>query len=72
MRIQNQILIEWRYIKHYDDVPFLKRIGRFVKLQNELLKEGEALEIHQICYVGEFNKEKVYIIILNVIPEKNE
>lgn len=41
-------------------------------MQMELhpLKEGEALEIHQVVFVGEFNNEKVYLIILNIVPEK--
>ncbi|KGR74716.1 hypothetical protein [Ureibacillus sinduriensis] len=69
MRIQNQIIVEWTIAKHYDDVPFGERLGRVLKLQNELLKEGEALEIHQVTYIGEIDKEKVYIIILNIIPE---
>lgn len=70
MRIQNQIIIEWTIIKHYDDVTFAERLGQVVKAQNELIKDGEALEIHQVTYVGEFDKEKKYIIILNIIPAK--
>lgn len=69
MRLQNQLIVEWSIRKHYDDVTFAERLGQLVKLQNESLKEGEALEIHQITYVGEFNKEKVYIIILNIVPK---
>lgn len=70
MRIHNQIIIEWTLITNYDDVTFAERLGQVVKAQNELIKDGESLEIHQVTYVGEFNKEKKYIIILNIIPKK--
>ncbi|MGM0867570.1 MAG: hypothetical protein ACQEWF_23240 [Bacillota bacterium] len=70
MRIQNQIIVEWTIVRHYDDVSFAQRLGQVVKLQEELLKEGEAMEIHQVAYAGEFEKEKKYIIILNIVPQK--
>ena len=70
MRLKNQIIVEWTLVKHYEDVSFVQRLEHVIKAQNETLKEGEVLEIHQIIYVGEFNQEKVYIIILNIIPEK--
>lgn len=70
MRIQNQIIVEWSLIKDYDDVTFSERLGQAVKMQNEFIKEEEALQIHQVTYVGEFNKEKKYIIILNIIPKE--
>ncbi len=70
MRLKNQIIVEWTLVKHYEDVSFVQRLEHVITAQNETLKEGEALEIHQIIYVGEFNQEKVYIIILNIIPEK--
>ncbi|MGM0924179.1 hypothetical protein [Metabacillus idriensis] len=72
IRIQNQIVIEWIIAKYYEDFSFEKRLENAIKMQMELhpLKEGEALEIHQVVFVGEFNNEKVYLIILNIVPEK--
>jgi hypothetical protein len=70
MRLRNQIIVEWTIVNHYDDVTFVERLGKAVKMQEELLKEGEALEVHQVTYVGEFEKEKKYIIILNILPKK--
>ncbi|MBM7602624.1 hypothetical protein JOC75_000594 [Metabacillus crassostreae] len=71
MSLQNQLIIEWTIIIHYDDVSFAERLEHLIKAQTEQLKEGEALEIHQIVYVGEIKeKEKTYLIILNIVPEK--
>jgi uncharacterized protein with WD repeat len=71
MSLQNQLIIEWTIITHYDDVSFAERLERVIKAQKEQLKEGEALEIHQIVYVGEIKEnEKTYLIILNIVPEK--
>ncbi|MFB5285371.1 hypothetical protein [Peribacillus sp. Hz7] len=71
MSLQNQIIIEWTIRTHYNDVSFAERIEHVIKAQKEQLKEGEAIEIHQIVYVGEIKeKEKTYLIILNIVPEK--
>jgi hypothetical protein len=71
MSLQNQIIVEWTIITHYEDVSFAERLERVIKAQKERLKEGEAIEIHQIVYLGEIKeKEKTYLIILNVVPEK--
>lgn len=69
MRLQNQIIIEWTIRNYYSDFSFEKHIADVIK-ESHTLKEGEALEIHQVVYVGEFNNEKLYIIILNIVPEK--
>lgn len=72
MILQNQVIIEWTIAKHYDDISFAKRLEHVVKAQKEQLKEGEAIQIHQIVYIGEIRKyEKTYLIILNIVPEKN-
>ena len=71
MSLQNQVIIEWTIITHYNDVSFAERLEHVIKAQKEQLKEGEAIEIHQIVYVGEIKeKEKTYLIILNIVPEK--
>ena len=71
MSLQNQIIIEWTIRTHYNDVSFAERIEHVIKAQKEQLKEGEAIEIHQIVYVGEIKeKEKTYLIILNIVPER--
>ena len=71
MSLQNQVIIEWTIITHYNDVSFAERLEHVINAQKEQLKEGEAFEIHQIVYVGEIKeKEKTYLIILNIVPEK--
>ncbi|WP_121610815.1 hypothetical protein [Mesobacillus foraminis] len=71
MSLQNQVIIEWTIRKHYNDVSFAERFEHVIKAQKEQLKEGEAIQIHQIVYVGEMKKnEKTYLIILNIVPEK--
>ncbi|MEK5063677.1 hypothetical protein [Cytobacillus sp. FSL R5-0596] len=69
MRLQNQIVIEWTIRNYYSDFSFEKHIESVIN-ETKPLKEGEALEIHQVVYVGDFNNEKVYLIILNIVPEK--
>ncbi|MGN7175073.1 hypothetical protein BK139_08915 [Paenibacillus sp. FSL R5-0490] len=69
MRLQNQIIIEWTIRNHYNDFSFEKHLADVIN-ESHTLKEGEALQIHQVVPVGEFNNEKVYIIILNIVPEK--
>ncbi|WP_419394180.1 hypothetical protein [Cytobacillus praedii] len=69
MRLQNQIIIEWTIRNYYSDFSFEKHLEDVIN-ETKPLREGEALEIHQVVYVGEFNNEKVYLIILNIIPEK--
>lgn len=71
MRLQNQIIIEWTIRNHYSDFSFEKHLDDVVK-DSHSLKEGEALKIHQVVYVGEFNGEKVYIIILDIVPETKD
>lgn len=68
MRLQNQIIIEWTIRNYYSDFSFEKHLEHVIN-ETKPLKEGEALEIHQVVYVGEFNNEKVYLIILNIVPE---
>ncbi|ESU34524.1 hypothetical protein G3A_00655 [Bacillus sp. 17376] len=69
MRFQNQIIVEWKIRKYYDDFSFERHLERVIN-DTQSLNEGEALEIHQVVYVGEFQDEKVYLIILNIVPEK--
>lgn len=40
-------------------------------LKQVSLKEGEKVEVHQLVKVGEFNNEKVFLIILNVVSDKD-
>lgn len=68
MRFHKQIIIEWSIRNYYEDFSFERHIERVVN-QKEMLKEGEALQVHQVVYVGEFHNEKVYLIILNIIQE---
>ncbi|WP_121610777.1 hypothetical protein [Mesobacillus foraminis] len=50
---------------------FTKGIETALKQTNEFsLKEDEKVEVHQVVNVGEFNNEKVFLIILNVIKDK--
>ncbi|TCN26514.1 hypothetical protein [Mesobacillus foraminis] len=71
MSLQSQVIIEWTIRKHYNDVSFAERLEHVIKAQKEHLKEGEAIQIHQMVYVGEMKKnEKTYLIILNIVPEK--
>lgn len=70
MRLQNQIIVEWTIRNYYSDFSFEKHLADVIK-EPYTLKKGEALEIHQVVYVGEFNNDKVYLIILNIVPEKN-
>ncbi|MRX54858.1 hypothetical protein GJU41_12820 [Bacillus idriensis] len=69
MRLKNQYIIEWKIRNYYSDFSFEKHLESVIN-DSQTLKEGEALEIHQVVFVGEFNKEKVYLIILNIVPEK--
>ncbi len=69
MRFQNQIIVEWKIRKYYEDFSFEKHLERVIN-DTQSLNEGEALEIHQVVYVGEFHQEKVYLIILNIVQEK--
>lgn len=69
MRLQNQIVMEWSIRNYYSDFSFEKHLANVIK-EAHPLKDGEALEIHQVVFVGEFNNEKVYLIILNIVPEK--
>lgn len=69
MRFQNQIIVEWKIRKYYDDFSFEKHLERVIN-DTQSLNEGEALQIHQVVHVGEFQDEKVYLIILNVVQEK--
>ncbi|TCJ01977.1 hypothetical protein [Cytobacillus praedii] len=69
MRLQNQIIIEWTIRNYYSDFSFEKHLEDVIN-ETKPLREGEALEIHQVVYVGEFNNDKVYLIILNIVPEK--
>ncbi|WP_019380315.1 hypothetical protein [Actinomadura geliboluensis] len=77
MRLQNQIIVEWTIHNYYSDFSFEKHLADVIK-ESHTLKEGEALEIHQVVYVGEFNNDKgykndkVYLIILNIVPEKSK
>ncbi|MED3575652.1 hypothetical protein ACTHO0_27710 [Cytobacillus praedii] len=71
MRLQNQIIVEWTIRNYYSDFSFEKHLTDVIK-ESHALKEGETLEIHQVVYVGEFNNDKVYLIILNILPEKIE
>lgn len=68
MRINNQIFIEWTIVRVYEDFSFTKAIETALKQVS--LKEDEKVEVHQLVNVGEFNNEKVFLIILNVITEK--
>lgn len=71
MSLQNQVIIEWTIRKYYNDVSFAERLEHVIKAQKKHLKEGEAIQIHQMVYVGEMKKnEKTYLIILNIVPEK--
>ncbi|RFB09442.1 hypothetical protein DZB84_24370 [Bacillus sp. HNG] len=71
MSLQNQVIIEWTIRTYYEDVSIAERLEHIIKAQKEQLQEGEALEIHQIVYVGEIKQnEKTYLIILNIVPEK--
>lgn len=69
MRINNQIFIEWSIAKVYEDFSFTKAIDTALKQVS--LKEGEKVEVHQLVKVGEFNNEKVFLIILNVFSDKD-
>lgn len=69
MRINNQIFIEWTIARTYEDFSFTKAIDNALKQVS--LKEGEKVEVHQLVNVGEFNNEKIFLIILNVISGKN-
>ncbi|MET3658860.1 hypothetical protein [Sporosarcina psychrophila] len=68
MRINNQIVIEWTIARVYEDFSFAKALDNGIKLAS--LNEGEKVEIHQLVNVGEFNNEKVFLIILNIISCK--
>lgn len=67
MRINNQIFIEWTIARVYEDFSFTKAIDTALKQVS--LKEGEKVEVHQLVNVGEFNNEKIFLIILNVISD---
>ena len=69
MRINNQIVIEWTIARVYEDFSFAKALDNGIKLAT--LNEGETVELHQLVNVGEFNNEKVFLIILNVISSKD-
>lgn len=69
MRIQGQVIIEWTISNRVSEFSFSQRLEKVISNQNQPLKEGETLEIHQINYIGEFNNEKVYIIILNIVQK---
>lgn len=69
MRFQNQIIVEWKIRKYYEDFSFERHLERVIN-DTQSLNEGEELQIHQVVYVGEFHKEKVYLIILNIVQEK--
>lgn len=69
VRLHNQIVLEWSIRNYYEDFSFEKHITDVINESNTL-KDGEALEIHQVVFVGEFNNEKTYLIILNIVPEK--
>ncbi|MEK5038390.1 hypothetical protein [Sporosarcina sp. FSL K6-3457] len=68
MRINNQIVIEWTIARVHENFSFAKSLDNV--LNTVSLNEGEKVEIHQLVNVGEFNNEKVYLIILNVISSK--
>lgn len=68
MRIGNQIVIEWTIARIYENFSFEKAIDNVLK--QVILNEGEKVEIHQLVNVGEFNNEKIFLIILNVISSK--
>ena len=68
MRLNNQIVIEWTIARVYEDFSFSKALNDGIKLAT--LNEGETVELHQLVNVGEFNNEKVFLIILNVISSK--
>lgn len=68
MRIRNQIFVEWTIRRVYEDLSFTKTIDNV--LQETDLKEGEMVEVHQVVNLGEFNGEKVFLIILNIITNK--
>jgi hypothetical protein len=69
LRVRNQIFIEWSIRRIYEDFSFTKTIDSVLKETD--LKEGEMVEVHQVVNLGEFNGEKVFLIILNVITNKN-
>ncbi|MGG3890037.1 hypothetical protein [Metabacillus fastidiosus] len=69
MRINNQIFIEWTIARVYEDFSFSKAID--TALKQVCLKEDEKVEVHQLVNVGEFNNEKIFLIILNVITNKD-
>lgn len=69
MRIGNQIVIEWAIARVYEDFSFAKAVDNALK--QVILNEGEKVEIHQLVNVGEFNDEKIFLIILNVISSKD-
>ena len=69
MRVNNQIVIEWMIARVYEDFSFSKALDNGIK--QATLNEGETVEIHQLVNVGEFNNEKVFLIILNVISSKD-
>lgn len=68
MRLNNQIVIEWAIARVYEDFSFAKALDNVLKTVS--LNEGEKVEIHQLVNVGEFNNEKTFLIILNVISSK--
>ena len=69
MRIGNQIVIEWTIARVYEDFSFAKALDNALK--QVILNEEEKVEIHQLVNVGEFNDEKVFLIILNIISSKD-
>jgi rRNA maturation protein Rpf1 len=68
LRLNNQIVIEWTIARVYEDFSFSKALDNVLK--TVYLNKGEEIEIHQLINVGEFNNEKVYLIILNVTSSK--
>ncbi|MFJ7677097.1 hypothetical protein ACQKIC_18230 [Peribacillus sp. NPDC046944] len=68
MRIGNKIVIEWIIARVYEDFSFAKAVDNALK--QVTLNEREKVELHQIVNVGEFNNEKIFLIILNVISSK--
>ncbi|MEK3981471.1 hypothetical protein MKY37_20885 [Psychrobacillus sp. FSL K6-2836] len=69
MRIGNQLVIEWTIARVYEDFSFSKALDNAIK--HARLSEGESVELHQLVNVGEFNNEKVFLIILNVISSRD-
>jgi len=69
LRIGNRIVIEWTIARVYEDFSFAKALDNALK--QVILNEEEKVEIHQLVNVGEFNDEKVFLIILNIISSKD-